>query len=283
MHQDAIPHAIAEDLQDPEFQRLGARHAGRNARWTLALGKLPNAPQDDLVKCFLKRAPAEGNPTRGRAGLEAGEPPVYDEMRYDEYASIQRHYRYIHATMLGHKIARVRDAPRFASLLGERQRLQVHATRQAAFAALTDAQLGVMPEGMPVARILDFRGTHASELAEARDRLAWMARTIKSDPWSDEFADHVHHDLVPKLEEALRPARRPWRECLKAAGVAVSGVAGVASIAFGAEPLLSVTGVVAAMGAAGGAAAGAIDIADTFGKAPAQANGLHYLLKLRRV
>jgi hypothetical protein len=297
-----ILQAIKDDLKDTEYRRR-CNSRSKNGRWTVALAKLPGTPgANTLLTQFIKAAPAAATGSK---------PKIFNENHVE---GVKYQYCYInlplavgesiilnhalfggllhqeatpitdeefHAELLGLKIKRVLKDTRFAERIGDRQHRQQHASRQAAFAALADLELGLIPVGMPIDEILRFREQHSNSLGEARARLAWMARVIKEDPWSEEFADHVYRDLVPKLEAALRPARRTWRDWLKVGGAGGAVIGGIASLVLGGMPT-SVAAAVTAMGTAGGAMKDGSDLADAYEKTPPEANGLHYLLKFRR-
>jgi hypothetical protein len=115
-----------------------------------------------------------------------------------------------------------------------------------------------------------------------------MARRIKAEPWSEDFAREIEHKTIPDIAEELdeaRKARDAWlkskrgRLALSATGIAVGAAAAVLSVF--AAPLTPTALVTAGLELASGTAIPGVEWLLDWrdGKKTFQENGLHYLLK----
>lgn len=302
-----IGNAIECDLADPEFLKLCEGKADK--RWTLALAKVPKAIRNDP-----KYQPLDQAMRNLMIDVGTGSGPRYVESIYDEYRESGTggvEYRYadypfavgeaimlnhalvgsllhsdavpltddpLHNRILNYKIQQARAIPAIREVLENRQKEQRFAGVSAATQVLTDLQLGVIPERLTIEQILMYRREHGSELTQARDKFAWLAREIAKEPWTKAFDDEVHHKLIPALHKEMEPVKNSWSSWLKAAGVALGGVAAVLGI-FG-NPLTPVVVGVAALTVAKDAGIGGIEWYQDWRTGKTQ-NGLHYLLSLK--
>jgi len=310
-NEKAIAAAIQHDLADDGFQKLCADRAG--SRWTLALAKVPRAiredpafkPLDSSMKNVMTNF--AGGYVEGPAG---GSSAVYDEYRESQAGAIE--YRYadyqfpvgeaimlnhalvgsllhtdaipitddpLHSSILNYKLQQAQSVPAIRAVLESRQKQQQFAGISMAARALTDLQLGVIPESVKLEELLEYRRKYASELDAARDNLGWMAREIVQKPWTREFDDEVYHNFIPALHKSLEPAESSWSSWLRAAGIAVGGAAVVLSI-FG-NPLTPVAAGVAGLTLAKDVGVGGLEWYQNWQTGKAQ-NGLHYLMRLKR-
>jgi len=228
-----IADAIERDLADPEFMNLCAGKEGK--RWTLALAKVPLAIRNDP-----KYHPLDQAMRTMMTDVGVGSGSRYVEGTYDEYREVGAgavEYRYadypfavgeaimlnhalvgsllhadavpltddpLHNRILSYKLQKAREIPEIRDVLESRQQEQRFAGMSAAAQALTDLQLGVIPEDLTIDQILDYRRKHGDELKVARDKLAWMAREIACEPWTKAFDDEVHHTLIPREKQRGR-------------------------------------------------------------------------------
>lgn len=304
-HEATISAAIQRDLGDAEFRRLCAEKGGRS--WTLALAKVPKTlretpafqPLDESMKRALK------------GYSEVGYTEVYDE--YRESAAGTLEYRYAdypfevgeaimlnhalvggiihagaapitddetHSRILNHKLSQAQqEVPEIRAAVADRQAQLKLASAKLAAQALTDLDLGVIPDDMPLDAILDYRRRYAGELQTARDKLQWMAREIKDQPWTQEFEDEVFHKVIPELNKALEPARSSWSAWLKPASLVLGAAATVLGIF--ANPVTPIAIAVAGVTVAKDGGIGGLDLYQDWQQGRTQ-NGLHYLLRLKK-
>lgn len=299
-HESTISAAIQRDLSDPEFRKLCAEKGGSS--WTLALAKIPKdlrqTPEFQPLDESMKRV------FRGYA-------EVYDE--YRESAAGVTEYRYadypfevgeaimlnhalvggiihagaapitddeIHSRILNHKLSQAQqEVPEIRAAVDSRAAQLKLANAKLAVQALTDLDLGVIPDDMRLEAILDYRCQYAGELQTARDKLHWMAREIKDQPWTQEFEDEVFHKVIPELNKALEPARSSWSAWLKPAGLVLGAAATVLGIF--ANPVTPIAVAVAGMSITKDGGIGGFDLYQDWKQGKTQ-NGLHYLLRLKR-
>lgn len=238
-----------------------------------------------------------------------GSPPIYDEYRESIEGAVE--YRYadypfpigeaimlnhaligsllhtdavpltdtpLHSRILNYKLEKALEIPEIRSVLESRQKEQQFAGVAAAAQVLTDLPLGLIPEELTVEQILKYRRKHGAELKAVREKLGWMAREIAKEPWTKGFSDEVHHKLIPAIHKQMEPTQSSWSSWLRAAGIALGGVAVVLGI-FG-NPLTPVAVGVAALTVAKDAGIGGLEWYQDWKNGKAQ-NGLHYLLKIR--
>lgn len=301
-----IGDAIERDLADPEFSKLCAEKA--QGRWTLALAKVPQAVRNDPKYQPLDQAMRSLMNNVGKGSEARYIEGTYDEYRESGAGAVE--YRYadypfmvgeaimlnhalvgsllhsdavpltddpLHSRILNYKLQKAREIPEIRDVLENRLKEQRFAGTSAAVQALTDLQLGVIPQDLSIERILEYRRKHGDELKLARDKLAWMAREIGKEPWTKAFDDEIHHKLIPALHTQMEPAKSSWSSWLKAAGIAVGG-ASVALGVFG-NPLTSVAVGVAALTVGKDVGIGGLEWYLDWKTGKTQ-NGLHYLLKL---
>jgi hypothetical protein len=304
-NEKAITEAIQSDLADPEFLKICAPMEGK--RWTLALAKVPKAirtdpayqPLDQSMRNIMTGA---GSDTRY---LEE----TYDENKESDMGTIE--YRYadypfavgeaimlnhaligsllhtaavpltddpLHSRILNYKLQNARNLPGIKDVLESREKEQQFAGVNLAAQTLTDLQLGVIPENMTIAQILDYRRKYSGELKSVRDKLGWMAREVEAEPWTKAFSDEVHHKFIPAIHKQMEPAQKSWSSWLKATGIALGGAAVVLGI-FG-NPLTPVAIGIAGLTIAKDAGIGGLEWYQDWKTGKTQ-NGLHYLLRLR--
>jgi hypothetical protein len=194
-----------------------------------------------------------------------------------------------HNQALSVKLKHAAQDPETRQILMDR----AHRTKQGAallaLAALTDDQLRlpILDPRLSLETVLEYRARHEDELQEVREKLAWMARRIEAEPWSDDFARELHHKTIPDLGQALedvRKSRDAWIKSKRSKlGLAALGIAaGTATavltiIAAPLTPIALATGALSlTTGAAIPGASWLLDWRD--GKETAKENGLHYLL-----
>ncbi|MCL6542208.1 MAG: hypothetical protein K6T87_16755 [Roseiflexus sp.] len=206
--------------------------------------------------------------------LHAGATPITDDP--------------FHNQALALKLRRAAQEPAIQHVVRERAR-QLKADQLAA-TTLADRQLNlpVLDHRLPLEEVLEYRHKHDAALRQARDKLGWMARRIEAEPWSDEFARKLEHNIIPDIANELdkaRKARDAWlkskrgRLALSATGIAVGAAAAVLSVF--AAPLTPVALATAGLGLASGTAIPGVEWLLDWrdGKKSVQENGLHYLLR----
>ncbi len=187
-----------------------------------------------------------------------------------------------HSQILALKLQRARQIPEVRQILEDR------AARQdlLAYSTLTDRQLNLpcLSPRMSLEEILEYRQKHDSELEHARERLGWLARRIREQPYSTEFETELERQMIPDIAdelEEIRKARDAWlkskraRLALKAAGIGVAVAATAVSLVLSPTPLLPV-----GLGLLGSAGIPGLELALDWkdGRKETTENGLHYLL-----
>jgi hypothetical protein len=207
--------------------------------------------------------------------LQAGATPISDDP--------------FHSQALALKLARALQDPVV------QQAQAIHARQQKldrlAATAFLDTQLSlpVLDPSLSLEQILDYRRHHNDDLQQARQHLAVMARRIRQEPWTAEFAAELEHQTIPDLMADLKETGRirdSWlrsnrgRLALSAAGIGVGAAAAVLSVF--AAPLTPVALATAGLGLVSGTVIpGAEWLLDwREGRSGAEANGLHYLLRV---
>jgi hypothetical protein len=208
--------------------------------------------------------------------LHAGATPITDDLFHNEALSL--------------KLRRASQDPAVQKAQADRARARQLKTDLLAATALTDSQLSlpVLNPELPLEEVLEYRKKNDDALRQARDKLGWMARRIKAEPWSEDFAREIEHKTIPDIAEELdeaRKARDAWlkskrgRLALSATGIAVGAAAAVLSVF--AAPLTPTALVTAGLELASGTAIPGVEWLLDWrdGKKTFQENGLHYLLK----
>jgi hypothetical protein len=306
-YEATITAAIKRDLNDAGFKKLCAEKIG--SLWTLALAKVPEGLRHDPAF-----SPLEDSMKRALTG-EGG---YSEKAGYSEYAEYREsatgviEYRYadypfdvgeaimlnhalvggilhagaipitddeIHSRILNYKLQQAQqELPEIRAALAA-TRLEFAGAKLAA-QSLTDLDLGVIPEAMPLEKILEYRLRYSGELQAARDKLQWMAREITDEPWTKAFEDAVFHQKIPELHKALQPAQNSWSAWLKLAGLAMGGAAAVLALFTSPGAPAATAVVVAALTIGKDAGIGGLECVQDW-KAGKARNGLHYLLRLK--
>jgi hypothetical protein len=195
-----------------------------------------------------------------------------------------------HSQALALKLRRAVQEPTIQQVVGERARARQLKADELAATTLTDTQLSlpILSPTLPLEEVLEHRHKHAAALAQARDKLGWMARQIEAEPWSDDFAKTLEHKTIPAIARELDEARKALdagltertKQILTGAGLAVGATSAV--LAVFAAPITPIALATAGLGLASGTVIpGASWLLDwQKGKKSAQENGLHYLLKV---
>lgn len=184
----------------------------------------------------------------------------------------------IHSKLLNYKLQKAQQLPEIKAVLEQRNKQQKFAHASAAIQALTDLELGVISDALSLEQILDYRRKHKDELQQAREKLGWMTREIREQPWTREFDDEVYHKLIPELNKAMQPAQKSWSAWTKVAGIAMGGAAVVLGI-FG-SPLTPVAVGVAGLTIGKDVGLGGLEWYQEWKNGKNQ-NGLHYLMKVK--
>lgn len=207
--------------------------------------------------------------------LQAGATPISDDP--------------FHSQALALKLARALQDPAVQQAQGLHARQQK--LDQLAATALLDTQLSLpsLDPSISLEEILDYRRQHNDDLQQARQQLAVMARRIRQEPWTAEFAAELEHQTIPDLMADLKETGRirdSWlqsnrgRLALGAAGIGVGAAAAV--LAVFTAPITPIALATAGLGLASGTlipgAEWLLDWRD--GRSGAEANGLHYLLRV---
>ena len=319
-YEKEITDAISADMLDPEFTNL-CDSPGLPSLWQLALAKVPEGirhdpkfqPIDDSMKNTLGGIASE---------LSVAE---YDEYRESSLGSIE--YRYVdfplkvgESIMLNHalfgallhtdatpltddmfhnrvldlKMNRAIQIPAIRKVLEDISRRRKLSTDLLAATTLMDKQLDLpmLSPNLPLEAVLEYRHDHNDDLQRTRERLGWLARRIKEEPWSGDFRSQLEDEVIPNIADELKEcekARTEWlksergRKVLNAAGILIEVATVIIPFVLKATPLAPVEITMGALGIAGGAAIPGLgwllDWRD--GKKTAHENGLHYLLDLK--
>jgi hypothetical protein len=188
-----------------------------------------------------------------------------------------------HNKALEIKFRRIRQIPELARLLDDNARADKIRQDLLVHQIVTDKQLQlpIIKPDQPLESILEYREKNDDILAATRNELAWMAREIKENPWSEEFGEEVYRNIIPKkirpLLEENKKARNGW---LKASGLGLSFAAATAGLFINSVPFLSVPMLIGVMALAGDQVIPNIEelINWKAHRKSNQVNGLHYLL-----
>ncbi len=195
-----------------------------------------------------------------------------------------------HNRVLGLKLKRAREIPEVWDVLEDRERSLGLSADAVAWSALRDRQLAlpVLSPNLELEDILDYRETHGYALGTVREELAWLAREIQGNPWSEEFEDHLDRNAIPNLRKMLRAAekerdsyiRSRRGRLLKGSGIAFSAAAVAIPLVLSPTPLLPVAVAAGLLGLAGSAVMPGLEWMQDWreGKRAATENGLHYLI-----
>lgn len=191
-----------------------------------------------------------------------------------------------HNKTLEIKIKRVRKIPELAKLLEDAQ--QADRIRQDLLVqrVITDRQLQlpIIAPDQPLEKILEYREKNKDLLGTTRDKLAWLAREIRQTPWTKEFDEEIHRNVIPKqirpLLEENKKARNGW---LKTAGMGIAITAATAGLFINPVPFLSVPMFIGAMALAGGHVIPSIEEILNWReqRKSKQESGMHYFLKYK--
>ncbi len=195
-----------------------------------------------------------------------------------------------HNEVLNLKIKSASNIPKIRAILKDRAKQRQLKKSQLAIKTLTDLDLAIISPKIPMEEILQYRKNNADALGQTRQELGILARTIESQPWTEDFENELETKVLPKVHGILNEGKRirnSWLEskrgrlALKAAGVAVGTATAV--LAVFAAPLTPVALATAGLGLVSGAAIpGAEWLFDwRDGKRTHEENGLHYLFSLR--
>jgi len=311
-YENYITDSIYTDLDDPDYLKC-CEKSGLTGRWTLALAKVPKNVRDDPKFKSLDRSMQYlmGDTAKKIIpGLGGGYTTVYDEVRMNGLDMID--YRYadyplplgesimmnhalfgallftdstpitddpFHNQILSLKIRKAQKIPEINRILQDRAKQRGLKSDLLAMTALTDLDLSILPQNIPMETILEYRHENESELRKTRTYLNNFVRKIKLEPWTEKFYDHLEYDAIPKLQEDLSHVKEMQKDWLfKSTGIALAGTAIVLSIM--ATPLLAVEVAIVA-GLVGHAAAG-LDLVNEWrkGSQNAAGNGIQYLLKI---
>ena len=119
-----------------------------------------------------------------------------------------------------------------------------------------------------------------------------LARKIRQDPWSEEFAEELDVDAIPRIQgimEENKKARDSWfktgrgKKALKFAGLTAGAASVTISLVLSATPLMPVAVVTGVLGLLGGSVIPGAELALDWknGRDEAMGNGLHYLMKIK--
>jgi hypothetical protein len=189
-----------------------------------------------------------------------------------------------HHKSLEIKIKRAREIPELGKILDDMKRGDQIREAMLASRAIQDRQLDlpIIRPDQPLEEILNYRLKNKDVLEETRAKLAWLARSIKEQPWTREFDEKIHRSVIPKeirpLLQENEKARNSW---LKLTGMGLAATAATAQLFVNPMPLLSVPTFLAVMALVGGHATTlAEEILDWKKQAAkSRGTGLHYLLK----
>jgi hypothetical protein len=195
-----------------------------------------------------------------------------------------------HSQVLDLKIRRTREIPEVWRVLEDKVRQRRLRADLVAATALTDSQLNLpaLSPQVPLEAILEYRNAHADELQQARDRLGWLARRIREEPWSDDFEDELEFNTIPNIADELQSLRRvqeSWlnspqgRRVLAGTALTTGTAATILQLVTASTPLLPVQIATAASTLISGVVIPAIK-AWLEASSDMPENGLHYLLKI---
>ena len=186
-----------------------------------------------------------------------------------------------HNKILDIKIRRVSSLPEVKSILQNRDKMRRMKQNQLALTTLTDIELGIVPMGLPISKIMEFRDHQEKELKRVREELANLARMIQDTPWSKDFADKLETNVIPTQVrpelEKCREKADSWLASHRGEIILAGGgiISIVLTITAGAPLLIPqlATGVSSILKS----------ISDMTKKQDNPPNGFHYLMKIKEM
>lgn len=197
-----------------------------------------------------------------------------------------------HNRVLDFKFRRAANYPAVRQVLEDRARERRLKQDQLALKTIMDVDLAILSPELPLEAILEYRRQNQAALEAAREELGLIARQVRFQPWSQEFADELEHVTLPAIQRKLRESRQArdgWlssergKNILKATGLAIGAAATTVTLVTSATPLLPVAVVTTALGLVSSTVIPGLELALDWkkGKQEAMENGLHYLLKVK--
>lgn len=182
------------------------------------------------------------------------------------------------------KIKRASKIPELGKILNDLNRSDQIREAMLASRTIKDKQLDlpIIRADQPLEKILKYREKHKDVLSETRDKLAWFARSIKEQPWTDKFDEEIHRSIIPeKIMPLLNENEKARNSWLKTAGISLAAAAATAQLFVNPMPLISIPAFLAATALVGGHV---IPLAEEILEWKKQAarsrgTGLHYFLK----
>lgn len=197
-----------------------------------------------------------------------------------------------HKRVLDLKIQQALKLPGVGDELDSRAKQRQFKRDKLAMATLTDIDLAILSPDMPLEEILEFRSDHKDALQEARKELGSLAREIRQQPWSEDFADHLEYESIPAIHRTLekgKTARDTWlrsekgRNALQVAGLTFSAASAIITLVVSPTPLLPIAAVTGILGLIGDFVFPGADLAKKWkqGEREAEENGLNYLVRVK--
>lgn len=196
-----------------------------------------------------------------------------------------------HSRMLAHKLQRAVQEPAVkAARDGVIRERQIKSDRLAATTMLhSNVSLPVLSPAIRLEDVLEYRQKNNDSLIQARRALGLVAQQIKMEPWSDDFAQYIECDAIPKVIQSLqdtKKARTSWLESsqgrLAVKGMTIVTATASAILTYVTSPVTALAGASAALGVASGTIFPGIDwLLDR--KAVSgmpHENELHYLMSI---
>lgn len=127
--------------------------------------------------------------------------------------------------------------------------------------SMVDEQTAVISPKMPMKEILQFRHENEKCLKKVRGELVRLARKIRQDPLSKEFAEELDVDVIPRIQCIMEDNKKTsdsWfktgrgKKALKLAGLMAGAASATISLALSATLLLPVAVVTGVLGLLGG-------------------------------
>ena len=191
-----------------------------------------------------------------------------------------------HNKALEIKIKRARQIPELAKLLEDAQRADRIRQDLLVQRVITDRQLQlpIIAPDQPLEKILEYREKNKDLLSTTREKLAWLAREIGQTPWTKEFDEEIHRNVIPKqirpLLEENKKARNGW---LKKAGIGTAIAAATAGLFINPVPFLSVPMFIGIMALGGEHVIPGMEEIVKWGeqRKSKRESGMHYFLKYK--
>jgi hypothetical protein len=196
-----------------------------------------------------------------------------------------------HSRALKHKLRRAAEEPDVRDVIADRARRRQHKAVPFAAAALMDPQLRlkVLDPSVPLEAVLEYRERNSDALAQCRETLGRMARRVRSEPWSDEFAAELESQAIPELSDQLEDAAKKLDEWVdsqrtkawhKSAGILLGTASAILTLVT--APITPAALTVAGLAVASGALIPGMEWFSDWkaGKRTSEENGLHYLLQI---